>query len=230
MWEGGEVWILGGGPSLIDCFNIPSEVVNSVRTKKESISAYSPYLAAIHNKHVIGINVAYQFGKWLDICFFGDKNFFLGHKHNLANWGKLTVTCSKYVANKDQSWIKYLPAESKKGVPVDYAQLGISSYNKAVCWNWNSGGAAISLAAWLGVKRIVLVGFDMTLSNSNQHFHNEYIKKGTKLAVKNLPFSKHLQGFPFIKADADRMGIEIINTSLNSAIQDFPKVHIKELL
>ncbi len=233
MWEGGEAWILGGGPSVIDCFNIPSEVVNAVRFKKQGIDAYSPYLAAIHNKHVIGINVAYQFGEWVDICFFGDKGFYLSNKEKLIRWNKLIVTCSPYVAGKDERWIKYLPKEIKSNVPAKERQLGISTYSKAISWNWNSGAAAISLAAWLGVKKIILVGFDMTLSaTNNQHFHNEY-KKGTtnaKINPRTLPFNNHLKGFPVIKRDADRMGIEIINTSLNSAIQDFPKVHINELL
>src|SRR5680860_726902 len=89
IWEDGEVWILGGGPSLITCFDIPAPVVQSVRMRKTGIDAYSPYLAAIHSKHVIGINVAYQFGNWVDICFFGDKGFFLRNKGGLSNFRKL---------------------------------------------------------------------------------------------------------------------------------------------
>lgn len=228
MWEGGEAWIIGGGPSLIDAFNIPYEVVKSVRLRKQKIDSYSPYLAALHAKHIIGINVAYQFGSWVDICFFGDKHFFLGHKGGLSHFKKLVVTCSKRVGEKNLSWIKYLSMEKQKGK----YKLGISTNPNEVCWNENSGAAAISVAAWLGVKRIILVGFDMTLSpfNSEQHFHNEYKPLGTKVKEKKLPFKKHLPPWEAIKRDADAMGIEILNTSLNSAIKELPKVHIKELL
>lgn len=238
MWDGGEAWILGGGPSLIECFNIPKDVVNDVRFKRKSIAAYSPYLAAIHNKHTIGINVAYQFGSWVDICFFGDKAFYLAHREALEDWNKLVVTCSSHAAKKDATWLKYLPKEIKRHVPDVERQAGISTYSKAISWNENSGAASISLAAWLGAKRIILVGFDMALSETkNQHFHNEYKtnkearkRRRAPQRAKELPFEKHLRGFPYIKRDADNLGIEIINTSLNSAIQDFPKVHIKELL
>jgi len=49
IWNNGTVFILGGGPSLLDNnFDL------------------------IENKHVIGINNAYRLGDWVDICWFGD--------------------------------------------------------------------------------------------------------------------------------------------------------------
>lgn len=228
MWEGGEAWIIGGGPSIIDTFEIPHDVVKAVRLRKQGIEAYSPYLAAIHSKHVIGINVAYKFGDWVDICFFGDKPFFLGHKAGLSYFRKLVVTCCKKVGEKNIGWIKYLPVELSHGKQ----KQGISTNPGQVCWNTNSGAASISVAASLGVKRIVLVGFDMTLSsfNNEQHFHNEYRQVGAKVNPKMLPFKEHLKPWEIIKGDAANLGIEILNTSLNSAIKELPKVHIKELL
>jgi len=228
MWEGGEAWILGGGPSIIDCFEIPEDVVKSVRLRNEGIEAYSPYLAALHTKHVIGINVAYKFGDWVDACFFGDKGFFLAHRAGLSHFKKLVVTCCKKVGEKNVGWVKYLPMEMLHGK----RKQGISTNSRQVCWNENSGAAAISIAAHTGVKRIVLVGFDMTLNTSNteRHFHNEYHPIGAKIDHKKLPFKIHLRPWEIIKGDAANMGIEIINTSLNSAIKELPKVHIKELL
>ena len=230
MWEGGDVWILGGGPSVIDAFNIPPEVVKGVRLRQTEISEYSPYLAAIHKKHVIGINVAYKFGNWVDICFFGDKPFFLQHRGELSHFRKLVVTCCQKVGERNLGWVKYLSIEKE---PIrKHQKQGISTNPSQVCWNKNSGAAAISLATWLGAKRIILVGFDMTLSadNKEQHFHNEYRKIGTVLKEKQLPFDEHLQPWGIIKKDADALGVEILNTSLNSAIKEIPKVHIKELL
>ncbi len=235
IWEDGEVWIIGGGPSLISCFDIPNSVVDAVRLRRAGVATYSPYLAAIHSKHVIGINVAYQFGNWVDICFFGDIGFFELNRGGLSNFRKLVVTCCPKVAQKNVSWVKYLPREKANN---NVLKVGISTKPDMVNWNGNSGGAAISVAAWTGVKRIVLVGFDMTLDETNkeQHFHNNYRKKYSELRTrdrlkeKQLPFNVHLRGWGAIKSDADNMGIEILNTSLNSAIKEIPKVHIKELL
>jgi len=229
MWERSDVWIIGGGPSIIDSFEIPSEVVREVRLRKKGIETYSPYLAAIHSKHIIGINVAYKFGDWIDICFFGDKPFFLQHRAELSHFKKLVVTCNKKVGEKNLSWVKYLSIEKNNN---GYQKQGISTNSKQVCWNTNSGAAAISVAAFTGAKRIILVGFDMTLSsvNKEQHFHNEYRQFGSKVKYASLPFKEHLKPWGVIKSDADNMGIEILNVSLNSAIKEIPKVHIKELL
>ena len=229
VWEKGEVWIIGGGPSLIDSFNIPEKIVKAVRLREKGIDAYSPYLAAIHKKHIIGINVAYKFGNWIDICFFGDKHFYLEHQAGLSNFRKLVVTCNKRIGEKNLGWVKYLPIEKDAD---NKQKKGISTNPKEVCWNNNSGAAAISVASWMGVKRIILVGFDMTLSsvNNQQHFHNEYRRFGDKVKTASLPFKLHLEPWEAIKRDADNMGIEILNTSLNSAIKEIPKVHIKELL
>jgi hypothetical protein len=65
IWEGGDVWIIGGGPSITKEFNIPDEVVQSVLKKQSPLSVYSPYMSFLHDKHVIGINVAYMLGDWI---------------------------------------------------------------------------------------------------------------------------------------------------------------------
>jgi hypothetical protein len=50
-------------------------------------------MQALHSKHVIGINVAFMIGDWIDMVFFGDGGFFLKHKAALAKFPGLKVTC-----------------------------------------------------------------------------------------------------------------------------------------
>jgi hypothetical protein len=226
MWDEGDVWILGGGPSVFTQFDIPKEVVDSVMAGTSPLNVYSPYMKAIHNKHVIGINVAFMIGDWIDMVFFGDGGFFLKHKADLAKFPGLKVTCHGG-ANGD-SWVKFLARDGKK-------PRGISSSSNFVSWNSNSGAAAISVAAWAGAKRIILLGFDMTLSSDNrQHWHNVYgrgvIDIKDQRRLRKLPFDRHLRGFAEIANDAQRMGIEILNASPISAITQFRKVTVKEIL
>lgn len=49
MWDGGQCFILGGGPSLT------VEQVESLRGRR-----------------VIAVNQAYKLGDWIDVLFFGD--------------------------------------------------------------------------------------------------------------------------------------------------------------
>jgi len=225
MWEGEDVWILGGGPSLPVEFGVPKHVIQGVIEGALPPSSYSEYLKPIHDKHVIGINAAFLIGNWIDIVFFGDNSFFLRYRELLMKFPGLKVTCASNIGS-DKVWVKCLGRDARK-------PRGISNDPHLVSWNSNSGAAAISLAVHTGAKRIILLGFDMKLNEDRrQHWHDLY-KKGVydrPDKLRKLPFERHLRGFEQIAKDAKDFGVEIINASPDSAITQFPKVSVKELL
>ena len=225
MWEEGDVWIIGGGPSIPKQFDVPSKVIRDVIRGTSTPNAYSPYMAALHDKHIIGINMSHRIGDWIDMVFFGDGGFFLTHQEKLALFPGLKVSCSPKTSGV--GWVKYLIRDNKH-------KRGISPNPKKVSWNGNSGAAAISVAANAGASRIILLGFDMKVNGSkDQHWHDLYGRsagKGTEKRAKKLPFHRHLQGFPAIATDAKQRKIEILNASPDSAISCFRKVSVKELL
>jgi len=230
MWQDGECWIIGGGPSLIQQFNIPKEVVDGVRDGKLSMSAYSPYLATIHGKHIIAINTAFKLGNWVDLVFFGDNGWFQKNREDLIDFLNLKVACHAHFSKNDyvEERVKYIEKDRNHA-------KGISPRVNKVSWNHNSGAAAISLAVHLGCKKIILVGFDMKLDDKKeQHWHNQYRPKGffngnsEKGSVKT--FNRHLQGFPVILKEAEKLGVEIINASPDSAIECFKKMSVQDIL
>jgi hypothetical protein len=201
-------------------FGVPEELCQKVMAKLESPRAYSPYFSSIHKKHIIGINNAYQVGDWIDILFFGDASWYHTHAPKLAGWPGLKASSAPFFhKTKDNPLgVKYLARDGGH-------KRGISNNPHCVSWNGNSGAAAISLAAHLGVRRIVLLGFDMKReSQLITHWHGNH-KSGLK-----CPFTHHLLGFPEIAKDAKRMGIEILNASPESALKAFPRVLVKDLL
>lgn len=227
IWSEGDVWIIGGGPSVVEQFKVPNDIVQAVKIGEQPISTYSSFMTDIRDKHIIGVNIAYLLGSWVDFVFFGDHGFFIKHKQGLYNYGGLKVTCVDSAKNED--WVKFLTKD--KAVP-----FGISGNPKAVSWNVNSGAAAINLAVHTGAKRIFLLGFDMDLAEDNsQHWHNVY-RNNTKDPAqpksmrKNLPFTRHLRGFQKIAADAKKLGVEIINVSPKSRITEFTKLTLHEAL
>lgn len=202
-------------------FGVPEDVIQNVVDKKWPPVAYSEYMAPIHDKHVIGINNAYQIGTWMDMVFFGDYSWYLIHRNKLAKWPKIKATCSpRFDTRRDNS-------ENIKYVQKDHGhRLGISSDRRKVSWNGNSGAAAISLAVHMGAKRIILLGFDMHMMHGATHWHGGHLEK----KKRKPPFNRHLKGFPFIAQDAKQMGIEILNASPDSAIKVFRKINVKDLL
>jgi hypothetical protein len=232
LWQDGECWIIGGGPSIAKQFGIPKDVVKAVANRTQLPSAYSDFLAPIHGKHVIGINNVYQIGTWIDVLFFGDCSWFMVHQKKLSEWPGLKVTCCNRFERKPvdlSESIKYLGRD--KG-----HKKGISRRTSFVSWNDNSGAASISMAAHFGVKRIILLGFDMRIEDIKSgltHWHGSH---GNPRDIKNKrdrikrTYNRHLMGFGPIAHDAKKRGIEIINASPESSITDFPKVKLKELL
>lgn len=204
-------------------FGVPEEVISSC-TSGGFASAYAPYLEPIRDKHIIGVNNAYMIARWIDVEFFGDCAWYNVHRFALAEWPGLKITCCERFHNKPEphcEGIKFLIRRPDK-------TRGLSDDPSKVCWNNNSGCAAINVAAHLGVKCIILLGFDMKLDpNKVSHWHGSH---GQKPKGYSPPFDRHLLSFPAIAEDAKNRGIEILNASPDSAITVFPRISVKEAL
>lgn len=215
MWTG-DCWIIGGGPSLIQQFGIPADVVAKVRTGELPYSTYSSYLAPLHYKNVIGTNVAFMLGEWVSVLYFCDARFFRTHQDAILAFRNIKATCCANIVD---------PTHNVKRLKRDYA-LGLSDKPTTICWNQNSGAAAINFATLAGATRIMLLGFDMCAENNTTHWHSVYGKVNTH---KNQ-FNRFLRGFPEIAKQAKKKKIEILNVSPNSAITAFRKVSLKDVL
>jgi len=229
MWDGGECFILGGGASMPRQLGVPEETIKKVIANKFSVRNYIPYFKPLHNKHTIGINNAYMLGSWLDCVFFGDCSWYLVHRKQLAKmFAGIKVTCCPRFEKKpkeEKKSIKYMAKDKTH-------KKGISENPGCVSWNGNSGSAAISLAYHLGVKRIILLGFDMCLDKSGKsHWHAAHRRRdGKAKRVKSPPFKRHLRGFSHIAEDAKRLGLEILNASPDSVIKEFRKMKLEDIL
>lgn len=219
IWEGGRCFIIGGGPSMTRQFGVPDEIVAQVRDKDAPFGpeAYSPYMASIHEEHVIGVNNAYVLGHWLDVCFFGDCVWYLVHRQALSSWPGLKIGCCK----DSPDWLGH---EGIKSLSRDRnKKVGISENPTKLAWGYNSGTAAINLAVHFGVQQIILLGFDMTHEPGMTHWHRGH-------GNERKSYARFLKGFPAIASDAARLGVEILNASDNSAISEFPKIRLADLL
>lgn len=221
MWEGGRCFVLGGGPSLVSQFDIPPEVVDGVRDGSLEPSAYSPYMGALHAEHVIGVNNAYLLGDWLDMCIFGDWNWWVVHRPLFSQWPNLRVTCCPKFEDQalcSREGIKYLARDRDH-------KLGLSQNPRRLTWGGNTGAAAVNLAVHLGARQVILLGFDMGHENRGPtHWHKGHGHE------KRQAFELFMRTFPVMAREALSLGIEIINASPGTAIRDFPVVELREVL
>jgi len=218
IWKDQDVWIIGGGASIAKQFGVPTHLRQGVLEGSQPVSVYSEYMQALYTKNTIGVNAAYLIGDWIKYILFHDEEFWQAHKKRLEHYPGQLVTCNNRFETRPHERVLFIPKSRVKG-------YGISEDASTLCWNHNSGAAAISLAAHLGARKIFLLGFDMNIQGS-VHFHNahkDYLKR-------TPPFERFLLGFPYIAQDAKRRGIEIFNCSPESAIDVFPKVNVKDVL
>lgn len=93
----------------------------------------------------------------------------------------------------------------------------------------NSGHQALNLAAQLGFKRIVLLGYDMKRGPNNEIHHH-----GPHPVPMNNPEADR---FPFWRAalastlpDLKAHGISVINCTRDSDLECFPRVSLEHVL
>jgi hypothetical protein len=217
IWEGGDVWIIGGGSSMPRQFNVPEEIIQQVEMNQASPSEYSSYMKVLHDKHVIGVNMAFELGNWIDMIVFGDSSFLQRTKKGLMKYTGIKVCCHPASNEHKEKWIKYVDRDRKR-------QYGISENPKQIIWCDHSGGAAINVAYLTGAKRIMLLGFDMCRGKDGKsHWHGFY-------GSPKVQYDRFILSFTKIADDLKRLGIEILNVNLNSKINEFPKVGINQIL
>lgn len=88
----------------------------------------------------------------------------------------------------------------------------------------NSGAGAIALAAHLGARRIVLLGYDAQKTGGAAHWHGDHPQGlGNAGAVGKWPGQ-------FADLAKSLAGVEIINASRESALRCWPRMTLEEAL
>lgn len=173
-------------------------------------------LELIHKERVVGVNDAFRLGSWVDVCWFGDNRWFDWNRKALLEFGGLKATCAPRAKNKPG--IKWFARGRSNG---------ICAKADTVSWNQNSGASAINYAYHMGANRVILLGFDMKRSEAGEEWwHNHHQLKGRN----PNPYPRFLARFPRIKADADKLGLEIINATPGSVLDIFPMKTLEEVL
>ncbi len=168
-------------------------------------------VSRLRGHRVIAVNNAYQLGDFIDVMFFGDCRWFHLHKKQLLSFAGLKLTtCEQHV--------KY------PGIKVVRRKTninGLSNNPGLLAWNLSSGACAINVATLLGVKRIVLLGFDMQKIDGHSNWHKDH---GTSNNPKHNPYRKFMSRFAQIAKSLQSMNVECINATPGSALTEFPIV------
>ncbi len=166
---------------------------------------------------VIAINTSYQLAPWADLLYFCDARWYHWHKDNqlFKDFKGIKVTLRNFGT---------VPDEVKK---IDnLGSYGLSLEPTGIMTGHNSGYQSINLAVLLGVKRILLLGYDMQWIGGKSHWHKGHpVKIPEKSLIRNM-----LPRFDSLKGPLKKAGVKVINCSPNSLIKTFPKQSLQEAL
>ena len=167
----------------------------------------------IRKKRTIVTNNAYLIASWAEVLFFMDWKWFEQHENKLKRYHGLKVTIAAQ-------------GRGKKGIL--FCERG--SKNLLAPYSWvinngsNSGYCGINLAVHFGVKRIILVGFDMALRDKKHNYHNEH----QRVMKDNTYREQFLPAFESLPDPLRKKGVEVLNATPESALKTFPFVSLKE--
>jgi len=170
------------------------------------------------NCNIIAVNSscrkAMEFAKKKDILYFSDNSWSERFREELIeSWPGIVVTSNRNTKVRLQSLVNRLDLQNI----VEYMQLK-SDHVMA-----SSGHTSACLAGYLGAKRIILTGFECQVVNGRTHGHEDYVQENIHaFEERYIPAWNNL-AFRF-----KEFGIEVVNTSFNSAIKDFTFLSFKE--
>lgn len=102
------------------------------------------------------------------------------------------------------------------------------SFNRAIIHQGSNGGyQAVNLAVHYGVKRILLIGYDMKeAANGAKHWHPPHAENNPNRGN----FNGWLRAFKTLPPDLEKAGVELINCTRDTALDCFPKARLEDVL
>ena len=167
----------------------------------------------IKKRRMIVVNNSYQLFPESEFLFFMDHQWYKEHEVKLASYHGIKVSIANQL--KDRSIVKHLIRGSKTMLSLDPTIV-----NNGNC----SGYGALNLAFHLGVHRIILVGFDMRIVDSQHNYHTDHKRK----MKDDIYQREYIPNFETIKEPMQKEGVTIFNATPESALKCFPFIDLKE--
>jgi hypothetical protein len=148
-----------------------------------------------------------------DLLYFTDTGWFEMNRPLVEGWRGEAITASRS-AKRQYAGLRRILTTPGPGFPSDVIRRGRSS-----------GHTAIGLAIALGARLVVLLGFDMRGDGGRSHFHDRYANRD--LAVYGREFVPAFSGWD---RDARALGVTVLNATPGSALEEFRKVDLAEVM
>ncbi len=166
---------------------------------------------------VIAINDSYRVCPGADVLYFHDHAWW---EENLEHAVDHFIGQHIVSINGVTEFVHQLRNTGPTGLETDPTGLRHGS---------NSGYQAINLAFLFGVKKIVLIGYDLQTVEGRVHWRTRGKREQSEAANKCMS-TVMLPKFSTLKAPLEKHGITVLNVSPDSALKVWPYVPLEKVL
>lgn len=162
--------------------------------------------SALRGRRVVGSNNAmFEHSDVVDFGVFGDVPFWNKYTERILGSRSIIVT------NVERPSAANLPDAIQR---VRRKTHEWSRGQRALCWLGNTGALAVNLAARLGAKRVVLLGFDMCRdAHANSNWYD-----GNRKPPTETHFNRFRGTFPIVVEGCREEGVELVNANEQSTL------------
>lgn len=177
----------------------------------------------------------YLVAPWATVCYFADTRWWDWH-HNgrvvkVFSWRRFekTEVRDAFAAFAGQK----VSIENTGALIPDadvfllhnYGWDGLSDKPNGLHTGSNSGYQAINIAYLAGAKRIILAGYDLRFPGGRSHAHNGHL-----IPVGEDRYHQYAKTYATMLPQLAKAGVEVIQTTLDSAVQCFTNRKLDEAL
>lgn len=178
---------------------------------------------------VMVVNDAWQYAIWADALYAGDHEWWSHHKgvpkFQGQRWGSIPVPGGKIPRNEAELYVRSVDQWGLFWVWGDWRH-GLSSDPTLIHYGGNSGYQALNLAVLFGIRRILLLGYDMQDLDGRSHFFGEHPHPLRRWS----DYKSWTDAYRTMVPDLVRAKVEVINCSRETALDCFPRAKLRDVL
>lgn len=180
---------------------------------------------SLKGQNVIVINTTYKLAKWAKVLYACDPRWWRWNEGAKDFEGERWTQFSGM--GKEGKLENYIEQNGLSEFDLNYIRSvpnsGISEDSDYIYQGSNSGIQAINLAYHFGARSICLLGYDLQATGGKNHWHEDP-------EVDQAKWSKWIPLFDRVAEDAKKLGIPIVNCTRETALTQFDRKNIDEIL
>ena len=170
----------------------------------------------------IGISDVYRHGRKIDFYYACDQKWWGIHIKAVREWRDAGNAPNGLWCTEDPTAKKFPDLFQIKGK----GGKQLSTNPRLIHYGGNSGFQILNIAYLLGLKNMILLGFNMSPAGGKSHFfgdHPQGLSRSNSYRGMNGSFEK-------VKHDLIKHGVEVVNATHGTFLTHFPKMDLDDAI